>query len=520
MIVPAPRERLGWWRGAGIAVGLLVVAAPALLLLRTLVSPTSVAPLGSGFLGALGRSLGIAAGAAAVALALGFPSGLVAGLYRFPVKRLLLAALAVPLLIPSFLWAIGLSMFRIELGLPRDSILSGAGGTILAFAALGIPLVAFTTLVAIRLLPANALDAARIAGGELAVARNVGRAVVPAALAAALVAGLVSIADPGPGQILGFSAAATQILVSFSALYDFELAARQGLIAAAIALVAAAPLILMISRRAGVALLPRETRLASPQAQRVAAWLSPLVLAAALTMGLFAPLAGLLAPIVKSFEFTSVLTAVGRTGASTLLYALGAGLVATVCALPLAVSAGRSEKLRNAVLGALILIAVLPPAVGALGVVQLAGEASPWLDPLLRSRFTVAAVLGLRLTAIAAIVLLRAIGSTSKSWAAAAAVHGVPPLTYARRVLAPFFAGPIFTSIGLVALVAAADVTTVLLLAPPGRDSLALAIFTVMANAPESVVASLCLAYVSLGAVIVAALTVAFGARDNGARRG
>jgi iron(III) transport system permease protein len=519
MIALAPRERGSWWRGAGIAVGLILVAAPALLLLRTLAWPTGVAPLGGGFLAAIGRSLGVAAGAAGVALALGFPSGLVAGLYRFPMRRLLLAALAVPLLIPSFLWAIGLSIFRIEIGLPRDSILSGAGGTILAFAALGIPLVAFTTLVAIRFLPANALDAARIAGGELAVARNVSRAVVPAALAAALVAGLVSIADPGPGQILGFSGAATHVLISFSALYDFELAARQGLIAAAVALVAAAPLILMIARHSSVALLPRETRLAPPRAQPVAAWVSPLVLAGALTITLLAPLTGLVAPLVKTFEFDSVLTAVSRTGASTLLYALGAGVVATVCALPLALSAVRSAKLRTAVLGSLILVAVLPPAVGALGVVQLAGEAPPWLDPFLRSRFTVAAVIGLRLTAIAAIVLMRALGSASPSWAAAAAVHGVPPLTYARRVLAPFFAGPVFMSIGLVALLAGADVTTVLLLAPPGRDSLALAIFTVMANAPESVVASLCLAYVSLGGVIVAALAVAFGVRNSGARR-
>jgi iron(III) transport system permease protein len=518
MISLAPRERAGWWRAAGIAVGLIVVATPVLSMLRTLAWPTSVAPLGSGFIGAIGRSLGIAACAAGVALALGLPAGLVAGLYRFPARRLLLAVLALPLLMPSFLWAIGLSMLRIELGLPRDNILSGASGTILAFAALGTPLVAFTTLVAIRLLPANALDAERIAGGELAVARCVSRAVLPAAFAAALVAGLVSLADPGPGQILGFSGAATQILISFSAHYDFELAARQGLIAGAVALVTAAPLILIVARHSSFALLPRETRLVSPRAQRVAACLGPLVLFGALAVTLGAPLTGLVTPIVHGFEFDSVLTAVTRTGTSTLLYALGAGVVATVCALPLALGAVRSERQWAAILGTLILLAVLPPAVGALGVVQLAGETPPWLDPLLRSRVTVAIVLGLRLTAIAAIVLMRAIGSASPSWAAAAAIHGVPPLTYASRVVAPFLARPILTSIGLVALVAAADATTVLLLAPPGRDSLALAIFTVMANAPESVVASLCLAYVLLGAVIVGALAAAVGVRDSQSR--
>jgi hypothetical protein len=56
----------------------------------------------------------------------------------------------------------------------------------------------------------------------------------------------------------------------------------------------------------------------------------------------------------------------------------------------------------------------------------------------------------------------------------------------------------------LVALLASAEVSTVLLLHPPGEASFPLAIFTVMANAPESLVASLCLLYFALG---LAALT-------------
>ena len=61
----------------------------------------------------------------------------------------------------------------------------------------------------------------------------------------------------------------------------------------------------------------------------------------------------------------------------------------------------------------------------------------------------------------------------------------------------------------LVALLATADIGTVLLLAPPGRSSLPLAIFTVMANAPESLVATLCVLYVAVAAaLLLAALTL------------
>jgi hypothetical protein len=54
-------------------------------------------------------------------------------------------------------------------------------------------------------------------------------------------------------------------------------------------------------------------------------------------------------------------------------------------------------------------------------------------------------------------------------------------------------------TVGLVALLAAADAGTVLLVQPPGQSSLSVTIFTVMANAPESLVALLCVIYV-LGA--------------------
>jgi len=54
------------------------------------------------------------------------------------------------------------------------------------------------------------------------------------------------------------------------------------------------------------------------------------------------------------------------------------------------------------------------------------------------------------------------------------------------------------------ALLATADIGTVLLLHPPGAASLPLAIFTVMANAPESVVASLCLIYVLVSGGLIA----------------
>ncbi len=509
MISPAVLEQPGHWRTIGLVSGLLLVISPAMPLLLEVIDWSAAGfNLGSGFSSSVVRSGIVAIGASVYALVLGFPCGLLAGLYRFPARRLLLALLAVPLLMPSFLWSIGLSMLRIELGLSRDSLLSGASGCILSFAALGTPLVVFATLLAVQALPNRAIDAARLAGGEAAVLRYAGQAALPVGLAACLLAGLMSVADPGPGQILGFSGAGTQILISFSALYDFELAARQCLVIAGVVLLAAAPLIWMLGRSLAVALLPGSVELIEPRSWAMANWVGPLLLGLVLTVTLAAPIAGLVQPVLTQLWLGRIFEVVARTGVNTLFYGVVAGVVATALATLLVISAARIASLRVVLFASLILVFVLPPAIGALGTVLVASEAPQWLDPLLRSRLTVATILGLRLTPVAAVILIRSIGSAPPSWALAAAVHGVPLSTYLRKLLAPFLAPSATMSVALVALLATADVTTVLLLQPPGRDSLPVALFTVMANAPESMVASLCLAYLLMGCLIIGALTI------------
>jgi hypothetical protein len=57
----------------------------------------------------------------------------------------------------------------------------------------------------------------------------------------------------------------------------------------------------------------------------------------------------------------------------------------------------------------------------------------------------------------------------------------------------------------LASLLASADVGSVLLLHPPGEASIPLAIFTVMANAPERTVAALCLVYLVAASLAVSA---------------
>ncbi|MBI4622962.1 MAG: hypothetical protein HY736_07005 [Verrucomicrobia bacterium] len=431
---------------------------------------------------ALGRSVLVGACVAGLSLAAGWPLGVRAGLTDFPGRRLLLALLALPLLLPSFLVAIGLSM------LWRGS--GGVAPVVWAFAGLGIPLVACAAFAATLALTRSQADAARLAGGERHLLRLARRSAFPLAGLAATLAGVLTLADPGPGQILGWPGAAGELLVSFAAHYDSALATRQALALTAVAALFAWPLAWRLAPEVAVGLFARDVARPAMKASRVTAgWL---FLAGGFVTVL--PLVGLLKPLLAhAWPVARAWREVSRTAADTLIYAALAAGFAVGLAFLLAWAAGRSASRRRwLVAGALALFA-LPPALPAL-----------WLIPW-SARVTVGLALALRGLPLAILLALRAVGSMPPSWADAARVHRVSRPTFFARVALPWCARWAWPAAAIAALLATAEVGTVLLLHPPGHGSLPLAVFTIMANAPEALVAMLCLFYVLLAAALAVA---------------
>ncbi|HKA55941.1 MAG TPA: hypothetical protein VKJ47_20005 [Candidatus Binatia bacterium] len=506
-------ERPGRWRTLGVTTLLLVAVLPAVpLLWRSAVSPNSAtAFVGATFGGALRNGAAVAVLVAVVSLLVGLPTGVLSALYEFPARNILLALTALPLLIPSFLRAVGWAMLAARLGPAVTDAISGLAGCTLVLSTGAVPLVLLTSYVAAIALSGSQIDAARLAGGERTVLIYVSRHVASPALLAAGLGCVLALSDPGPGQILGLQTAASEMLTSFSALYDFPLAGRQCAVLTALVLMMAVPLAFLTAPRLASEIMARQARAARRIRHRGVAGVTVTGLSLLVLAGTVAPLVGLTLPLAGGGELIRAWGELSRTAGNTLLYATGAGGIAATLGLLLAVCSGRSDRLRTVCVGTALALFSLPPALTALGVVQLATTAPAWADPLLRSRLTVCVALGLRFFPVAAVLGLRAWGSTSATWTLAAAVHGVPATVYLWRVVLPLLLPAGAVAALLVALLATAEVSTVLLLHPPGKSSLSLAIFTVMANAPESLVAALCLVYLAVAAGLLAALWVAAG---------
>lgn len=506
MISSVSLERPGKWRTVGVVLVFLAAALPALPLLLHVTASTGGFSwsLSGAFVGALSNSVLVALAVSAVALFFGLPVGVLAALYEFPGRKTLLALSTLPLLVPSVLWAIGWSGLVARLGPAAPNLISGIRGCTIVFSATTFPLVLLTSYVACIALSGSQVDAARLAGGERSVLRHATKYTATPALLAAGLGGVLTLSDPGPGQILGLRTAASEIMTSFSALYDFSLAAQQCVALTVIVLVFAVPLAYFAGPRIASEMLARQTRGLRRVRQKRMAAVTTAALIVFVLVGVITPILGLVLPLLRGESFSRAVSELNRTAGDTMLYAIGAGGIAALLGFLLALFVGRQNRLRTVTLGAAFAMFSLPPALSALGFVYLGADAPAWADPLLRSRVTVCLALGFRFFPVAAVLGMRAWGSASSSWALAAGIHGIPLRTYLRRVALPFMFPAGAVAILLAALLATADIGTVLLLHPPGAASFPLAIFTVMANAPESLVASLCLVYVVMSAGLVA----------------
>jgi iron(III) transport system permease protein len=500
-------ERSGRWRAATLAAlfALLLLPSSPLLARGMLGGELDLGP----FAAALSTSAVIALWTIGISLAIGLSGGVATALYDYPLRPVLLALALLPSLVPSFLLSIGWSYLR-----PR------AGGIVpcvTVFISALAPLVLLASYAAARSLPRSVIEAARLAGGERTLLGAALRHAAPAAVLAAAFAGVLTLSDPGPGQVFGLRTAASELLVSFAAHYDLELAARQCLLLSAVVLIASAPLVWFAAPRLSAVLSSRAHAGVVPRPAGRWSWISatPLLV---LSLSYLVPLAGLIAPLAPSrwaaaaeqphAEIVALwaLAEVMRTLVSTVLYAGGAAAVGISLALLWTLAVGRNPRLLLVSTGLLLPLLALPSAASALGLARLAALMPGWADDLSRGRFAVCVALGLRLAPVATLLILRGYEATPRSWSLAAALHGVGLPRFLVSVLFPALAPAMLLAALAIALLANVDVTTVLVLHPPGQASLPLGIFTVMANAPEYQVATLCLVYVGVAAAGLAGL--------------
>lgn len=439
------------------------------------------------------RSLISSGGAAVAGGLIGWLAGSASAVFRFPGRALLLGVLTLPLLIPAFLWAIGLSMLRTSAGWRDGFPFSGWSGCIWVQGLLCAGLAAWAALLSLHGISRSQAWVALLAGGNAGLWRASLRSAFPAASAAALAGGMLALGDSGPGLVLGWRTAAGEILTAFSARYDYQEALRWCLWLVLAASLLFVPWAVRSTTALVAAVTARDNGELWERPPVTSRW--PVMGAVAVMIVVLLPLLGLVLPLWQNQPWSRAVDELKRTGWNTLIYAGGAGLLAVLMAWPLAMLASRSLAGKRLLTVLLVVSLAVPAILPALVWMQGINAAPTWLDWLTRSRTAVCLVLALRFLPVTGLLALRRWTALPPSWRMAARMHGVPLPEYARRVLWPHQWPGILMAGILTALLSAGEIGILLLLHPPGESSLPLAIFTIMANAPESLVAALCVVY-------------------------
>jgi ABC-type Fe3+ transport system permease subunit len=438
----------------------------------------------------------------ALALALGLPLGVLAGTCEFPWKTAGFTCLAVPLFTPTFLWAVGISSLRPFFGYRNQQWFDGLPGSVMTCVMQVVPLVVFTAIAAVRTLTASQMDSVRLASGARGLFRRAARYAFPPSLGAGVLGVLMTLADPGTGQIMGYHGIASEILIAFAAKHDPALAARKALGM----ILVLSPLIgwlsWTLSAWAERQVLGRDLRHA--QAIRLGGmrWILTagfLCCAAALS---FPGLVGLARPLKlqATQHLADAWNVLRESSTVTVLYGLGAGGVSACLGLAAGWAAAPVSHLRRAVLTVSFVLITLPAALTALGVLVISARLPASFDLVTRSGLAVSISQGVRFAPLAAVLCLLAACGLPRAQREAGRLHGIAIRHWMFRVALPHMATILIICFLLVALLSLAEVSTTLLLQPPGQaSSFPARIFSVLDNVSERALAALCVVYVLAG---------------------
>lgn len=477
------------------------------------------------------RTVGLMAAVTATAVALAVPLGWLTTCTDLPGRRAWAVALALPLVLPSYVSAYlyqaalgprgSVGRLLAEAGLPGAPPLAGFTGAWLVLSLATYPYVLLVVQSALRRQDPALAEASRSLGrGPLATfARVTLPGLRPAVAAGALLVALYTLRDFGAVSVLRFEALSQVIYVTLRASLDRPGAAMLSLLVVAITIA-----VLGLER----ALAPRRARTGAATAR--AASVTPCLPLGAVRPAAVAACAvvAALALGVPALELAHALgrgwargqlVDVARLGSAlghTLLAATLAAAVTALAALPVAVAARgwpgwAGRWLERASYGSL----ALPPITVALAVVFLGLGVVPWLYQ----------TLPLLVFAYAVLFLPEAIGYDEAALAQippgvedSARSLGRSPWSVFRTITLPLAAPGFAAGAALVFLTTIKELPATLLLGPAGFHTLATDIWSAATEARQSQAAAPALVLILVASLPSAWLTFAGGRLRREAR--
>lgn len=462
----------------------------------------------------------LGAATAIVATIVGAPLGLLLARADLPVKSWLRLALLIPPALPPYVLGLawiyvsgttGIAAHLLGRDLLSDSIYSLAGAV--AVLSIGFfPLAMLATEAAARRVDGRLEEAGMLVATPRRVFTRITLPLIaPGVASAALVIFVLAVSEFGVPGLLRVRVFTTEVFTAFAAQYDFGRATALSVPLLLLTLIAAVALKLAIGDR----LLTTRRSMQAGLSFKLGGlrWPALTWIGIVLALSALLPLGALALEAQGARPIVAAVQASGSAITNSIVLSLGGAFLTVGLGLLLGYSRARART-RIGRLADLVFIVLFaaPSTVVGVGLIGL------WNRPglfgeIYRSPLIIVIANLARFVAVSALILAAAVRQVSPSLEEAAEVSGASWPRAFTRIVFPQITASIAAALVVSFIFAFGELGATVLVAPPGESTVPVRVYTLIANAPSSQVASLAL----MQAFIVLMPLIVFGwfARDR-----
>ena len=429
---------------------------------------------------------------ATIALIIGAPLGLLLAKSDLPLKKSIALLFIMPLLLPPYIMAVAWWDLSLHLPVPVW-MLSGPFGSTLVLSTIYIAIPMLLVMAAVRGIDPRLEEAARLSASWPLVLRRITLPLSMPALALSwLLVFILCIGEYSVPSFFRYQVFSAESFTLFSAMYDFRSATLQALPIAILALAASAAAALIL-RRSGLEQVSLSA--AGPVCRMgLGRWRKAVALAVlGMALVLVAlPLSGMAVTAAGLGSLAPVWAAAGQSLQRSLSYGLIGAVILTIIGFFMGYGvAKRAVPGSRAADLVCLLVFALPGSVLAIGLIGLLNR--PETAFVYGSCLVIFAGYTAKYTALTERIIQAQVGQIPSSMEEAAQVAGAGWIRRTLFITIPLSRRGIVASWLVAFIFCLRDTDITMLIYPPGRDTLPVRTFTLMANGTPELVAGLCL---------------------------
>lgn len=444
----------------------------------------------TGVLKSISNSILIAASVSIVSVVAGCGFAFLFVKTNLPFKNGLQLLLLLPLFLPPYITAVAWTDVWLFFRISKNLIYS-LPAVIFILITIYIPLATFLITGSLQNIAASIEEAGEMMTSYKTVFCKIILPLIrPALFSSFILIFILSVSEFAVPSYLSVNVFTTEIFTQFAAFYNYKLALAHSLALAVICLLLIIPERFYLSQAPFVSFGKKSFKQKMILLENNAIWL--LLCFTYFFLFVLLPVVMLAWQAVSGSSYASIIETIQQLFPALIdsLFLSSAGaLLITLFGYTFAII---SVKFKVKISDYVLLIVFAVPAI-ATGIALTRFYNTPFLSFIYGSSLIILIAFSAKFVFISQKIIANSLLQIPSSYEEAAALMGASPFYIFRRISFPLLAEAVFTSFFIILIFCIGELTTVIMVYPPGISLLPVRIFTLMANAPQSTVSAMCL---------------------------